>query len=159
MLFASICLWFVIVYSVRVAVCGNPAFVHVVRADSLLLARAEALAAGESVEAGEAEIIFLRRFFMFSLLELVMFLLEVVVLAILWWKDVWPILTFSLLVKDCATVALSLIATWFSLRGGVFEAVLSLPRSIVLAERASAGISAVGSIFLFVFINRGVFSF
>jgi len=152
-LFVSLLLWFTVVYSVLVVLRGNPAFVHVFRAESALVAQAEALVLRDMRDAVEEEVSFLRKFFLLSLLELLMFITEVAVLGCLWWLDVMPKLTFCLFAKDLFGVAVSLSSTWFFVRSGVFETILSLPKSLLTFERISAFFSAIGGFVLLLHIN------
>ena len=46
-LFVSLLLWFMVVYSVAVVWRGNPAFAHIFQAESALVARAEELVLSE----------------------------------------------------------------------------------------------------------------
>ncbi len=156
--FVTFCLWFIVVYSGWILIRGNPSFAHVARTEAGLVARAEALALGETTEASEDELSFLRRFFLLSVLEVTMFLLELATMATLWWVDVMPLLTFALFVKSLLSVAVSLLVAWSSVRGSVFETVLSLPKGLLVFERVNAGLSAVGALVVLLFVNNIAFS-
>lgn len=153
MLGASLVLWIVVVYSVRVAVFGNPLYRMVQTADATLLARVEAATAGEINEVTEDELRFLRRFSRLGVLEMLMVFVELVVFGALWWVGTHPLLSMGLFLKNIAMLGLSIVLAYVYMADGVFEALLGLPRWTGLVDRLSALVSGAGALLILLSIN------
>lgn len=151
----SIGIWCVLVYSVRVAVFGNPL------ANLLLKKNYEDLQNAESaVQKGPAgmnsqDIHLVRRFSRLTLLELIVFLLEVGILMYLIFAQTLVWMCVAILAKDVVAMLLSVSCTRRASReGGLLTAFTNLPRWLHVADRISAAISAVGFIYLFLALNN-----
>jgi hypothetical protein len=142
-----------VVYSVRVAVLGNPLFRMVQRADATLLARVEAATSGELSEITEDELLFLRRFSRLGLLEMLMVLVELLVFGALWWVDTLPALSLGLFLKNIAMLGFSIVLAYVYMADGLFEALLCLPRWTGVVDRLSALISGAGALVILLSIN------
>ena len=130
--------------------------------DSTGLSPVSPSAAGDSFQSGlgstsltkDGKRAFLRRFSRLTLLELLMLVLEVVLLAHLWVTGTMAWLCAGLLAKDLLLLALSAAMARPQLRGGLFEALLGLPRWLVWTDRASALVSGLGGLILLLAVNE-----
>ncbi|NOY79372.1 MAG: hypothetical protein GXP31_00050 [Kiritimatiellaeota bacterium] len=155
MLALSILEWLVVVFSLRIAVMGNPVFTLLSRADPAAIERMDAMTAGpgpQSLPAAE-DIRFLRTFMRWTLIELVLFLVEVGLLVYLLWTDILPLLCAILLGKDLAMVALSFYIARQQEGPGLFGALCRLPRWLIWTDRISALTSGAGFLVLFMAAN------
>ena len=153
MLSASVALWFIVVYSARVAFLGNPLYRMVEQADATLLARVEAATTGDLNEVTEDELRFLRRFSRLGMLEMLMVAVELVVFSALWWADVVPMPSLMLFLKNVAMLGLSIVLAYVHMADGVFGALLALPKWVALTDRASASVSAAGALLILLIVN------
>jgi hypothetical protein len=154
-LLLSMTLWCVVVYSFRVAVFGNPLYLQLARAEPDVLDRVEAVTLGQVPEPRPAEILFLRRFSRAVVLELAVFVLEMVLFTYLWLTRVMPWLSFLLLAKNLMLVALSasMAGASSAVDERLFRRLQSLPPWLIRLDRASAMVSGAGSLALFLNVN------
>lgn len=154
MLLVSIGLWIVVVYGTRVAVAGNPVHEHLARCDPGLLKRCEPVVAGMRPAADADELYVVRRFYRLFMLGLFMFVLELVLLIGLWWSRVMPALCVGLLLKNALAVVISIaVSRTYYVGERPLQGMLSLPSWVVVSDRVSSLISAVGFLPLFLCIN------
>ncbi len=151
----SILEWIVVVFSLRIAVAGNPIFTLLSQADPAAVERVDALTAGPGPESlpTEEDVRFLRTFMRWTLTELVLFLIEVGLLIYLLWIDTLPGLCAILLGKNLAVVALSFHIARQQDGPGLFGALCRLPRWLIWTDRLSALASGVGFLVLFLAAN------
>jgi len=153
MLIVSISMWAVVVYSIRVAVFGNPLYVCVVDADLSLLESLEDVATGRRSAAAGEESVFLRHFSRLTLLELVMFVLEVGFFFYAYAARLVQWLALLLLAKDAVLVALSVAVARRQAEDGLFLSLRLLPSWLVWGDRLSALASGVGAFVFFLAVN------
>ncbi len=157
-LFLSIVVWSLALYSLRVALAGDPLCVSVYRADEGLLKRVGRVVMEGMEPAAEDEIQFLRRFTRLGVLELVVSLVELVMLlyVVMQIKTPWLVwLAWGLLFKNFALLLLN----WLYLRRkrlpdtSIFEQLLALPRWYLWLDRAAAFASGAGFILIILALN------
>lgn len=153
MLVLSIGLWCVVLYNLRVAFWGNPLYLHLMRTDAEFLRRAEEVATGVRPAAATPELQFLRQFARLTLLELVMFLLEVGLLVSLWLSRTMQWLSAGLLMKNLLLLAVSAAMARALTRDSLFESLLGLPAWLIRTDRLAALISGAGGLVLFLAVN------
>jgi len=156
-LIVSILAWAVFIYSARVAIRGNPLWVLMRRLSAEELQECDRLLQGEAedLEQAPAEVRqFLRTFARWSLAELFLFLLELGLLVFLWREQVLPGLCLGLLIKDVAVAGASIVVA-IRLRRveGLFALVVRIPGWLIVTDRASAAVSAVGFLVLVLGLN------
>ena len=154
MFLLSCCLWGVVVYSLRVAVWGNPLYLCLKRADPELLERAEQVVLGAGITPTEDEAVFVRTFGRLTILELVLFVLEVGLLIFLWMQETVVWLCLSLLAKDLVLIALSAAVAQSRTQSGPFVSLLELPPWMIWTDRLSALASGAGFMVLFLSVNK-----
>ena len=155
MLLLSIGVWCIVVYSFRVAMFGNPLANLLLRKDHEVLKRAEEGALSGRGAMAEEDLHLLRRFSRLTLLELVVFLLEAGILVYLLLTHTLFWVSLVLLVKDVLAMVLSVVCTKRVTReGGMLTAFRKLPGWLHTADRASAAISAVGFLYIFLAVNN-----
>ena len=157
---ASIILWLVAVYTARTALCGNPLTRMVRRAEPEFAARLDALTMHQAGEITVEELRFLRRFSRLGLLEMIMLGVELVLFAVLWWRNVLPVLTLGIFLKNIVMMGFSVVLAYTYMANGVFRALLALPPWIGFVERASALVSAAGALATLLHLNGwdGIFT-
>ncbi|MFW5803005.1 MAG: hypothetical protein ACOCWJ_03720 [Verrucomicrobiota bacterium] len=155
-LLQSIGLWAVVLFSLRVAAAGNPAYQLVFRSEPTFLERIDQMITGERTpenDAPEAE--FLRRFSRLILLELVVVGLEFGLLIFFVLQHRMPPLAWMLLGKN---ILMIIVGGWGAARQRedkrLFARLQTLPRWIVVSDRVSSLISAVGFIILLLAVNN-----
>ena len=153
MLVVSIGMWAIVVYSVRVAVFGNPRYVWVRDADPLLLDRLEAVALGTRSPFPGPETVFLRRFSRLTVLELVMFVLELALLSYAYFGRLVQGLALALLAKNAVLIGLSIAVARRRTHEGVFSSLRVLPQWLVLGDRLSSLVSGAGAFVFFLAVN------
>ena len=153
MLFLSLGLWCVVVYSVRVAAMGNPLYCCVASVVPELRYRAEQITIEQRSPASEAEARFIQRVSLLTTVELVAFLLEVGLLVYLWIQQVAAWLAATLLIKDLAIIALGAWVARGQAPCGLFEGLLRLPSWLIRLDRVSSLVSGVGFLLLFLLVN------
>ena len=152
-LFISIALWSVVLYSLRVALFGNPLYLCIVQAHPDLLVRADQVArqAREPADAGETA--FLQQFSRLTLLGAVVFMLETALLVYLLATHQLVWLSSLLLLKNVLLVAISLSYANQADHDGLFRSLLNVPRWVVLLDRISALASGLGLLVAFLHVN------
>ncbi len=155
---ASLAVWPLVLYSLRTAVVGDPLCLTVDRADGALLRRVSRAVAGDAGGLSDAETAFLRRFTRLGLLEMAASLAEVAALIYLLAHRLLPWLALGLLAKNFALLLFNL---WYVRRRGggrpdIFEQLRTLPAWYRWMDRASALLSALGLLAMFLAVN-GVF--
>ena len=157
-LFFSIVVWSLALYSLRVALAGDPLCISVNRADGELLKRVGRVVMEGMDPAAEDEIRFLRRFTRLGALELVVSLVELAMLlyVVTRIQTPWLVwLAWGLLFKNFALLLLN----WLYMRHrrqpdtSIFEQLLALPRWYLWLDRASAFASGVGFILVILVLN------
>lgn len=154
MLLLSIGLWCVVVYSLRIGVFGNPLYRHIAGVDPELLRRIDAFTNAGELPQTSAEAAFLKRFSRLTLLELGAFVLEIGLLTALWHQGRLVWLCLALLLKNLALFAGSVMLARGGPRDGLFGSLLTLPEWLIRLDRASAWVSGVGCLILFLAINE-----
>jgi hypothetical protein len=150
----SFALWFVVVFGVRIAVWGNPLYRMVATAEVSLLTGVEALVLGQTEEGTPEQVRFVRAFSQGVLVQLGMLCLELAALAHLWWISVLPRLCLALLLKDLTAAGTGMWVAHRHRERGVLSVVRNAPAWLLLVERLSAGISAVGALVIFLTVNE-----
>lgn len=154
-LLQSIALWAVALFSLRVAVAGNPLYTLILRSEPSFLKGVDELLTGErQPEPGAPETSFLRRFSRLVLLELVVVGLEVGMLVFLLLQHRMLPLVWTLLGKDIAMVAVSGWGAALRRNGGLFASLQNLPRWMVVTDRVSSLVSGVGFLILLLAVNH-----
>mgnify|MGYP006292167517 FL=1 len=153
LLFISIGLWAIVLYSFRVAFFGNPLWQLLQETDPGVIEGAEDLTQSGGASATTDEVAFLRRFSRLTLLELGLFLLEVFLLIYLWVSGTLAWLAAGLLAKDLVLVGVSAFLARGRGSDGVFTSLLKLPKPFVWTDRASALVSCIGFLVLFLAVN------
>ena len=143
-----------VVYSLRVAVWGNPLYLCLKRADLELLERAEQLVLGSGTTPTEDEAAFVRTFGRLTILEFFLFVLEVGLLVYLWVQETVVWLTVGLLAKDLVLIALSAAVAQSRIQSGPFVSLLELPSWMIWTDRLSALASGAGFMALFLSVNN-----
>ncbi|MFO7820464.1 MAG: hypothetical protein R6V56_00160 [Lentisphaeria bacterium] len=101
------------------------------------------------------DIFLLRRFSRLTFLELAAFLLETGILFYFIFTHTLFWVSLVLLTKDVIAMALSVRYTKSTAReGGMLTAFQNLPKWLHVADRISAGLSAVGFLYLFLALNN-----
>lgn len=154
MLFLSIGLWGVVVYSLRIGLFGNPLSRHIAGVDPELLRRIDALTNAGELPQTAAEAAFLTRFSRLTLLELGAFVIEIGLLTILWHQGRLVWLCLALLLKNLVLFAVSVMLARGRPRDGLFGSLLTLPEWLVRLDRLSAWASGIGCLILFLAINE-----
>ena len=147
--------WCVVIFSIRVAVFGNPIHLLVCRADPDVLSAAEEIARHGSAERVTDERVFvlLRRFSRLTLLELGVFLLEVGLLIFLLTSRILFWLSAALLAKNLFALGVSMYYARRQSPGtGLLESLRDLPRGVVLMDRVSSLVSAAGFVVVFLVV-------
>jgi hypothetical protein len=152
---ASLAVWPLVLYSLRVALVGDPLCLTVARADGALLQRVGRVVAGDAGEVSEAEAAFLRRFTRLGLLEMAASLAEVAVLVYLLVHRLLPWLACALLAKNFALLLLNMWYVRRNRRGkaDIFEQLRTLPAWYRSLDRGSALLSALGLLAMFLAVN------
>lgn len=150
---ASFGLWFVVIFAGRIALFGNPLYRMVNDADTALLNGVDAVMMGERQPATPAEVGFLRDFTRQTLLQLGMLVTELALLAHLWWVKILPALTAALMIKNLLSIVIGMSLAHRERKRGALAFVLAMPRTLIVAERIGAAISAVGALILFLVVN------
>lgn len=151
----SVVVWLLALYSLRVAVFGDPLCAAVAGADAALLRRAGlVMRGGDAPGAGAPEAVFLRRFTRLGMLELAASLAEVATLAFLLRYRMLPWLAVALLAKTFVLLALEM---WFVRRrraaADIFEQLRRLPAWYLWLDRGAALASALGLVAMFLAVN------
>lgn len=154
MLFQVLTIWLVIVYSLRVALLGNPLANTLREVDESFLAHLDEVA-GHSDAYTDESFHFLRRFARLSLVELGAFLLETGLLIHFLVRGTSVTLCAVLLLKNAAMFATSLYLAQRRRRkvGGSFMSLKGLPEWIHWWDRGSSLLSGLGFGVLFVRVN------
>lgn len=151
----SVCLWCLVVYSLRVALLGNPLYLSVLAAGQDLRFRADQIVMEGRSPANEAEILFMRRFSRLTVLELVAITGEVAVIVYLLWGGILAWLCWFLLAKNAGMIAFSVaMAKSRHAQKGMFETLRGLPGWYIWLDRLSAGVTAVGLLLAFLAVNH-----
>lgn len=154
LLLQSICLWGVALFSLRVALTGNPLHGLIARTDPEFLSKVETVLSGErSPEPRSAELLFLRRFSRLVLLELLVVGVEVGLLVFFILDGRLAGLAWVLLAKDIAMLGLGGLGAATVREAGLFASILNLPRWMVGADRLSALVSGVGFVVFLLAVN------
>ena len=153
MFLLSIALWFVVVYSFRVAVFGNPLYRHVLEADRDFLAKLDKLTQNNRYELTQLEVAFLQRFSRLAILELAMLIFEAGLLVYLWMAGTMAWLCLGLLSKNLLLLAFSAAIARSRPKESLFDSLLGLPSWLMWVDRTSAMFSAIGAFFLFLVVN------
>lgn len=154
-LLQSIGLWAVVLFSLRVTVAGNPAHQMIFRSEPTFLQRVDELLTGERTPENDTpETEFLRRFSRLVLLELVVVGLEIGLLIFFVLQHRMLPLVWVLLGKNILMVVVGGWGAALRRNGGLFTSLQGLPRWMVLADRLSSLISAVGFIILLLAVNH-----
>lgn len=151
----SIALWGVVLYSLRVAVVGNPLYVMVRRATPDLLFRAEQVMREGRDTANDVERGFMRRVSRFMMLEFVAFAGEIGVLLYFLRDPRFGWIAGALLAKNVILLGVSFGFVRRLYRGdGMFDRFLNLPPWYVWTDRLSALASGLGLLAVFLAFNR-----
>lgn len=153
MFLLGIGIWWVIIYSLRVTFLGNPLYVLVESSDPDLLEHLEIIVQRDRAQATESELRFLQLFSRLTILELVMFVMEIGLLIVLFRRSVLPELVLVMIAKDLLLVLLSSVVCWKYVDEGLFKALLGIPAWLLNLERLSAFLSAAGGLVLFARLN------
>ena len=159
LLFLSIIVWSVALYSLRVAFVGDPLFASVFRADDGLLKRVGRVVSEGVEPSAEDEILFLRHFTRLGMLGTAAAIAEIAALVyvasaegMLPWLAV---LAWGLLAKNAAMLLLN----WFYVRSHhrpdvtIFDQLRTLPRWYVWIDRGSSLVSALGLLAVILALN------
>ena len=141
----SMGLWLVVVYSMRVALFGNPLYRLVARADAAVLDHLDRAATVGNAVIDESSVLFLQRFSRLTLLELGAFVLEMGLLVTLWLTEKLEWLALFLFCKNLLLVALSIAMARRHADRGLFAGMLDLPAWVVRLDRVSAFVSGTGA--------------
>lgn len=156
-LIISILSWVVFIYSARVAIFGNPLWVLIQRTTPEERVKYDRLLQGETEDLMQAPAemrAFLSTFGRWSLAELFLFLLELGLLVFLWRERVLPGLCLGLLIKDLAVAGASItVAIRLRRVEALFELTARIPGWLIVTDRASAAVSAVGFLLLVLGMN------
>jgi len=150
----NLSLWSLVVYSLRVAVLGNPLHQCVVEATPEELQRAEQITLEGRDPVSDTEIDFVRRFSRLTMLEFAAFLLEMGLLIYLVVMNQWFWLSLGLLLKNMLVLGLSAGYARAVIAGNLFQSLRHLPVWYLWLDRGSALISAVGLLILFLMANQ-----
>jgi len=142
------------VWSCRVTVFGNPLYLHLRSVDEDLLARVEEIVGGERAATTEPEVRFLQHFSRLTLLEIGVFILEVVLFTYLYLSGPLPTLAFVALSKDLLLLFASAYHARTQLREGVFASLLAFPPWLIVLDRVSAFLSGAAAFVLFWAVSR-----
>ena len=153
MIVASFGLWFIVVFGTRIALLGNPLYHMVTQADTTFLTGVDAVLMGSPRDATNEERRFIQQLMRAALLQLGMLVGGLALLCHLWWLKVLPALTMTLICKDVLGALIGMWAAHRQRRRGILALVLELSPWLVVAERLSAGVSAVGALVLFMTLN------
>lgn len=132
---------------------GNPLYVLVDSSDRNLLEHLETIVQRDRAQATENELRFLQRFSRLTVLELVMFVMEIGLLIVLFRRSVLPGLVLGIIAKDLFLVLVSSVVCWRFADEGLFKALLAIPGWLLNLERVSAFLSAAGGLVLFARLN------
>ncbi len=154
MFFISVGLWGVVLYNFRAAMFGSAPYRLVTSADPDFLEAVARVAAGDNMPVTQDEFVFLKRFSRLTMLELGMFILEVGILVFLFLSSILEWLSFILLCKNLLMIAVGATATRGRLQNNIFKSLVALPQWLIVLDRVSAALSAVGAFILFLALNE-----
>lgn len=152
MLLIGIGAWCVVIFSIRVALFGNPIYRLLQNASAGTLSDAERIArnASSGSEVDDQAFALLKNFSRLTLLELGVFLLEIALLIYLLVSRTLFGLSIALLAKNMVALGVSMYyARRQSLDRGLLESLRDLPRSVVVMDRLSSLVSALGFVVVF----------
>ena len=155
MILLSIGMWCVLIFSLRVALFGNPLLNLLRQTDKASLENAEksALSALDRME--EKAFHLVRRLSRLTILEAVMFLLELGILIFLVFTHTYFWVSVTLLFKDLIIILFSILITRrFRHREKKLSSLCDLPAWFDIVERVSASLSALGFFYLFLAVNQ-----
>ncbi len=153
MLLLSISIWVIVVYSLKVAATGNPAYGLVKAAPAGMLEEAADCISGESFPEDDTIYLFVRRFFRLTAIGCLLFLVEIGVTLYFIYTDPKLLISWFIMFKN-----LSMLALGYSVHknsdGNIFESVQEIPEWAMKLERVSYLVTAAGFLFLFMLVNK-----
>ena len=156
MLVLSICIWVVLVYSVKIFISGNPAYYLVQQAPTPILNQAADCLESEMVPENENIYLFIKMFFRLTALACVLFVLEFGVVLYFIYTDPKLSIPWFILVKNVVMLALG-----YSMHqqgnDNIFQSVLKIPKWAMRWERISYLATAVCFLYLFLLVNNFLF--
>jgi len=158
--FLMLAMWAVIIYSLRIAVFGNPLPDLVARQSRDLLTHLDQQleSQGGSFDPAGEEADFIRRFSRAALIEILAFALEICLLLffIFIWEfenNIFFLLCAGLFCKNLAVFGFSWhYSRFWPKKEGLLKHLLNLPRWLKVLDRASAALSAAFFILLLIHI-------
>lgn len=152
MLLTSFSLWWLAIYSFRVALWGNPVILYVANTSPALLAAAETAANDEDAATDETAQ-FMRGFSLRMIVGFAMLVLELALWVRFFWLDVLPWLAMALLVRGVVMLAIgSLGTTGLGREGKLFPALLALPSWLLRLDRIDALVRGLGALAFLAFL-------
>ena len=152
MLTLSICIWIVLVYSIKVSVSGNPAYYLVKQTPKLILNEAAACLESEMIPDNKNIYLFIKMFFRLTALACVLFILEFGVLLYFIYTEPKLLIPWFILIKNIVMLALG-HSLHHDTNENIFESVRKIPRWAMRWERISYVVTAVCFLYLFLLVN------
>jgi len=157
MLILSLITWIVAVYTLRTALFGHPVYrlLNAYSVDFLQAVEHTVLSSKQNISRDQAE--FLQQFSRISLLALAAFVLELILLLIMWYMHIQTLLCLLLFSKNMTLVAAEISVMRHQREPGqLFLYLLELPQWLRNLYRGSALLSGIAFAWLFVHITFGI---
>ncbi len=153
MLILSVMIWIICVYSFKIFVSGNPAYVLVHSAPVPMLQEAADCLESEMLPDDETIYLFVKKFFRLTAIACLLFVIEGAIIFYFIYTE--PKLTVPWLI-----LAKNLIMIWMGYTlhrnagENIFESVRLIPMWALRWERVSYLLTAAGFLFLFLLVNQ-----
>ena len=153
MLMLSICVWIVLVYSIKVSISGNPAYYLVKQTPALILNEAASCLESEMVPDNENIYSFIKMFFRLTAFACILFVLEIGVAIYFIYSDPKLSVPWFILIKNLLMLALG-HSLHHKDEENVFESVRRLPKWAMRWERISYVATSVCFLYLLLLVNN-----
>ena len=156
MLLLSISIWVILVYSVKVFVTGNPAYILVKDIPAGMLKQATDCLEDEMMPENENVYLFIKKFFRLTALTCILFFLEFAVILYFISEQPKLIIPWFILAKNIVMLGIGYNLHQNS-SDNIFQAIQEIPPWAMRWERISYLISAICFLFLFMLVNKLIF--
>lgn len=154
MLFLSLSIWAVLVYSIMVVFTGNQAYRLVHQVPGTVRRQAAAYLEHEQMPDDETTALFIRKFLRVTTTAFALFLLEMGVTVYFIFSQPKHPLPWLILYKNIMMVALGFSLNTQTEEATIFDSVLDIPPWALWLERFSSLLSAIGFLVLFLVAHR-----
>ena len=153
MLFLSISIWVVFVYSLKVFITGNPAYVLVNGIPSVELEQASECLENDMIPDNENVCLFIKRFFRLTALACFLFFVEFTIILYFIYAQPSLFIPWFILIKNVIMLGIGYRLHQQS-SNNIFEAIQQIPQWAMRWERISYLFTAICFLLFFLLVNK-----